>query len=456
MKIAVLLKYYRGELNPFDAATLECALETGEEIVALAMAPVSVLPALESLTRLGVKAYLISDPTYAGSDTQATARVLAAALERLSPDVIFTGRQSIDGDTGQVPFMLAEILNMDIVSGVLEFTPEALTSREGKSYSLCKKNIYSFERIRSLRFPSIFSKKGKVQVIDNKTLGIDRALCGITGSPTRVIRSYESTVGRRDCKFIETRELDTLIKESLLKNRSTHTSEVKETKKIARIHYVGNIRNIAEQFADEAIELQYGNKTPAEFADELHRIGAQVVLFENTTALKRLSSSIAVITGAGLCADCIFFKEENGRAVMTRPALGGNVTADIVCESQLSLATVRPTKTNGSNVMFAVGKGAIEHLGAITTLAEKYNAELVCSRPLADAGIMPYAAQVGLTGKMASPRVYVTFGISGAVQHTCAISGAETVIAVNVDKKARIFDYADYGIITDLKNLILK
>lgn len=452
MKIAVLLKYFRGELNPFDAAALECALEVGGEIHALAMAPASVLPALESLTRLGVKAHLISDAAYAGSDTQATSRVLAAALDRLSPDVIFTGRQSVDGDTGQVPFMLAQRLGWSIVSGVLDFSPDALTSREGEACSLCDKTIYSFERIRSLRFPSIFSKKGEVEIIDNKALGIDRSLCGTSGSPTRVLRSYESTVGRRECRFVQPSELDTLIKEALLKERTSANVET-GAKKISRIHYVGNIKEIAEQFASEAIELNHEGKTPTELASELQKIGAQVVLFESTTELKRLSSSVAVITGAGLCADCIDFREENGRAVMTRPALGGNVTADIVCDSQLSLATVRPTKRNGSNLMFAVGKGAIEQLDAIRALAQKYGAELVCSRPVADSGIMPYPTQVGLTGRLVSPRVYVSFGVSGAVQHTCAISGAETVIAINTDKKARIFDYADYGIVAETEKL---
>ena len=72
-KIVVLLKYYKGELNPFDGAALECALESGvKEIIALSMAPMSVLNVFQGLTRLGVKGVFISDSTYAGSDTQAT------------------------------------------------------------------------------------------------------------------------------------------------------------------------------------------------------------------------------------------------------------------------------------------------------------------------------------------------------------------------------------------------
>ena len=65
-------------------------------------------------------------------------------------------------------------------------------------------------------------------------------------------------------------------------------------------------------------------------------------------------------------------------------------------------------------------------------------------------GLMPYSAQIGLTGKTVSPKVYVAIGISGAVHHTCAIEGSDTVIAINPDKDARIFEYADYGIIAEI------
>lgn len=65
-------------------------------------------------------------------------------------------------------------------------------------------------------------------------------------------------------------------------------------------------------------------------------------------------------------------------------------------------------------------------------------------------GKAPYEMQVGLTGKTVSPKIYIAMGISGAVHHTCAIEGANTVIAINPDKDARIFDYSDYGIIDSL------
>ena len=99
-RVVVCLKYFKGELNPFDGAALECALENGfEDIIALTMAPASTLSAFQSLTRLGVRCVMLSDPLYAGSDTQATSLVLSEAIKRLDPDFVFCGRQSVDGDT---------------------------------------------------------------------------------------------------------------------------------------------------------------------------------------------------------------------------------------------------------------------------------------------------------------------------------------------------------------------
>ena len=178
-------------------------------------------------------------------------------------------------------------------------------------------------------------------------------------------------------------------------------------------------------------------------------------MFESSEEYKELAARVAVILGAGLCADCISFRQEGESFIMTRPALGGNVTADIVCTSKMSFATVKGESGQDSDIIFAIGRGAAEHIDAISALADKYGASIAATRVLADSGVMPYKYQVGLTGKTVSPKVYVAFGISGAVQHTCAISGAGVVIAVNTDKNARIFDYADYGIVEDVKNVKL-
>ena len=162
MKITVLLKFYRGELNPFDAAALECALSLGAEVTALTMAPPSALPALEGITRLGARAVMLSDNAFAGSDTIATSYILAEALRGMEWDAIFAGRQSVDGDTAQVPPMLAQRLGLPLVRSVMSLGDGSVTTKEGEEIALDEKRIYTFEKIRTLRFPSIFSKKGSV------------------------------------------------------------------------------------------------------------------------------------------------------------------------------------------------------------------------------------------------------------------------------------------------------
>ena len=453
MKIAVLLKYYQGEPGPFDCAALECALETGAEVTAVAMAPRGILPHLETLTRLGASALLLSDPLFAGSDTQATARVLSEALARLAPDFIFTGRQSMDGDTGQVPFLLGARLGVSVVSEVSAFSPDGVTTRSGQVLPLTKGTIYTFERIRTLRRPSLFSKKGTVTVWDNEVLGLDPRSCGLAGSPTRVIASTQAQTGRRHCTKAPAKDFDALIQEALKKELPSAEKTPAEAAADV-IYYVGDIEGVAKRYAKEAVPLVTDGVSPALLAGQLDTLGARVVLFENAPRYKALCAELAVLTGAGVCADCTDFCREGDRFILTRPALGGNVMADIVCQSKLSLATVRAASVAGDQILFAVGKGATPYIKEIEALATRYGAEVVSSRIPVDGGSMPYAAQVGLTGRRVAPRVYVAFGVSGAVQHTCAIEGAGTVIAVNPDRDARIFDYADYGIVDTVENLI--
>lgn len=453
-KIVVLLKYFKGDLNPFDGAALEVAIESGAKgIVVLSMSPKSALPSFHALTRLGVRCIFITDSIYAGSDTQATSLVLAEAIKRLNPDLVFCGRQSVDGDTAQVPPMLAQRLGFEIKTKAIRFDGKNITLRNGESFVPTDKTIITFEKMKTLRFPSIFSRLGEVEIWDNSVLGLPMERCGLNGSPTRVVKSYESNVGRRNCQFVAADKLEELIRESLKKQRVAQTPTGAE--KLAECYFVGNIRNVAENISKRAVELDINDKTIEEIAKYLQVKEVKTVLWEDSEILKIFASKVAVLTGAGLCADCISFRVENEKFIMTRPALGGNVTADIVATSKMAFATVRTLKNDSSDVIFSVGKGAIEQIDEIEKLAKKYNAEVCCSRIVADSGKLPYEKQVGLTGRTVCPKVYVTFGISGAVQHTCAIAGVNTVIAVNIDKQARIFDYADYGIIAEVENVKL-
>ena len=453
-KIVVLLKYFQGELNPFDGSALECALESGaKDITAVTMAPKSALDAFKSITRLGVKGVFISDPLYAGSDTQATSKVLSRAVEKLNPDLVFCGRQSVDGDTSQVPPMLAQRLNFDIKVKVIEFNGNEVKLRNGQSFTPKDKTVLTFEKIRVLRFPSIFSKMGDIDIWDNTVIGLGESECGLKGSPTRVVKSYESSVGRRNCTYTCLENLTKLIETGLNKTRLNQLNESGE--KLEKAYYVGKVESVCKSVSKVASLIDVKNKSVEMLANEIKSLSPCQVFWEDSDEYKVLASRVAMLTGAGICADCISFRVEGGKLVMTRPAQGGNITADIICTSDITFATVRTVKENGSDVIFSVGKGAVDYIDKIKEFAKKFNADICCSRIVADSGKLEYERQVGLTGKTVSPKVYVALGISGAVQHTCAISGAGTVIAVNNDKNARIFDYADYGIITEVKNVEL-
>ncbi|MDO5310858.1 MAG: FAD-binding protein, partial [Clostridia bacterium] len=131
-----------------------------------------------------------------------------------------------------------------------------------------------------------------------------------------------------------------------------------------------------------------------------------------------------------------------------RPARSGNVIAKIKCDSLPQMATVRCSSDN-SEIIVSGGRGAADSLERLRDFAEYLGAEIGASRGLVDMGLMDYSAQIGLTGKNVSPKIYIAIGISGAVHHTCAIENAQTVIAINPDRRARIFDYADYGIVAE-------
>ena len=105
----------------------------------------------------------------------------------------------------------------------------------------------------------------------------------------------------------------------------------------------------------------------------------------------------------------------------------------------------------GASFLLAIGRGVggRENLPLFEQLAETMGATLAASRPIVDAGLLPPRRQVGTSGNIVSPRVYLAFGISGATQHVAGILGSKTIIAVNNDGQAPIFDFAQYGVVDD-------
>jgi electron transfer flavoprotein alpha subunit len=100
------------------------------------------------------------------------------------------------------------------------------------------------------------------------------------------------------------------------------------------------------------------------------------------------------------------------------------------------------------------GVGGKDNWHFIESAAATLGAAVGCSRPVADSGWVPSSHQVGLSGTLVAPDLYVAVGISGAVQHLTGISNAKTVVAINTDREAEIFSRADYGVVGDYKEVL--
>jgi len=109
-----------------------------------------------------------------------------------------------------------------------------------------------------------------------------------------------------------------------------------------------------------------------------------------------------------------------------------------------------------ADFVVSVGRGieSKENIELIREFAESAGATLAASRPIVDNGWLPPSRQVGQSGKTVSPNVYLAVGVSGAVQHVAGIQDANTIIAINEDPEAPIFDIADYGIVDDLFDVV--
>ena len=219
----------------------------------------------------------------------------------------------------------------------------------------------------------------------------------------------------------------------------------------------------------------------------------RVVLAPSTSFGCEVAARMAAALGAGLVGDAVTVDVVDGALVAGKPAFSGTLLADITCTSAVQLVTVRPgvlpvpppagrvahvaslhAGTRGrvlrrslrqddevgalsrAEVVVGVGRGVHPSAYAdVHDLAKVLGAELVATRKVTDAGWVPRSRQVGITGRSVAPRLYVAIGLSGALNHVLGVQAAGTVLAINADPSAPIFQVADVGIVSDWHEAVL-
>ena len=457
MRVAVCVRPASdGQIGPFEASAYEAALRMpNAEVLLVSMAQEKCGEELLRLTRLGAKeVYHLCDTAFAGADTLATTYALSKAMETLRPDLIICGRQTMEGDTAQVGSGLAARLGFGLITGVMavDMVDErqiTCRTRAGEVKTVSYPALITVERIHTLRLPSIRSRVGTVTRLSAADIGADVTRCGQKGSPTRVMGSFKNQSDKRHCRFISPSEFEGIVQTARTEEKRTVSVSGSSAALLENVWIVGEkTRNMAMSISRSVTVIE--RDTPERLVERIRAEKPSVVLWDSSPWAKETAATVAVLLETGLCADCTALETDGEHLFMYRPAFAGNIIAKIVCDTSPAMATIRTSEEGGADVMFAMGKGAAAFREALAELAEKYGAEMVASRAAVDAEMAPYECQVGLTGRTVSPRVYVTFGISGAVHHIAGMKGSGTVIAIDRDKNAPVFEYADYGIVCDM------
>ncbi|HLL13556.1 MAG TPA: electron transfer flavoprotein subunit alpha/FixB family protein [Pyrinomonadaceae bacterium] len=242
--------------------------------------------------------------------------------------------------------------------------------------------------------------------------------------------------------------------------------------------------------------------TPDGYADAMERavraLDPQFVIMPHTYLVRDYAPKLAARFGKDLISDCVRATVADGAVTFSRRIFQGKIDADVEANGeppvfatfqsgayradqaergaeaaaveslQVEVGEVRmqpeepfqevkqAVDLTKADTIIAIGRGikGQEHIALAQQLADLLGGEIAASRPICDAGWLPIDRQIGSSGQTVTPKLYIALGISGAIQHLVGMKNASTIVAVNKDPEAPIFDIADYGIVGDLFEVI--
>lgn len=272
-----------------------------------------------------------------------------------------------------------------------------------------------------------------------------------------------------------------------------------------------NLGEIAAELASKQVSTVYtldhellASYTPDGFSlamkQAIEQLQPYLVIFPHTYLVRDFAPKLATSLGKSLVGDCIAYRNESGHLTLVRQIFQGKINADVTIQDtptyfvsfqsgayrgdDAAVATtpaeIKPLAVNlsaeqirikpmelfreakqsvdltQSKIIVSVGRGikSAENIGIAEKLAAVLGADLGASRPICDNGWLPMDRQIGSSGQTVAPKLYIALGISGAIQHVVGMKNASTIVAINKDANAPIFDIADFGIVGDLFEIV--